>query len=290
MITDDEYADDRTSHLLVLQKSLEKAYKIPLEVQVAHFTPSSFPLLPIINPKSSKLCAQSWKKITENVKDELGNELSGITVFYNEFYERLEQFDSSGRFDAVLSRHSSGSNRIAAKGAILIRIINFILKIEEDNKETQLLLFMLGKSHAQKHIRPWQYSIFVQTLLITIASRLGTFASNDVMEAWVNLFAFVLKSMLPQAIKDAVVLTELNINTSSEFDDKNVNKQVQEIEDEKDMRRKLGGVAFSVSSDHKADNVMSFKDPDQIRAASSSPSHISDSGMGPSIKNKIYPE
>ena len=251
-LIDDLYANDKNSHLLQLQRDLEKAYKIPLELQVAHFTPSSFPLSPIITSKSSKLCAQSWKKIINNsIKDEVGNEISGITTFYNEFYERLDIVDSSGRFEAVLTRHVSGSNtsnRVAAKGAILLRIISFILQIESDSKQTQLMLYMLGKSHAQKAIRPWQYSVFVQTLLITISSRLGTNATNDVMEAWVNLFAFVMKSMLPPAIRDSVVPTELNINTSSEFDDTNIKNQLIEIEDEKDLRKKLGGKTASISS------------------------------------------
>ena len=50
-------------------------------------------------------------------------------------------------------------------------------------------------------IRPWMYSAFVQTLLLTISSRLGHRATHDVMEAWVNVFAFVLKRMLPAAIR-----------------------------------------------------------------------------------------
>jgi hemoglobin-like flavoprotein len=78
------------------------------------------------------------------------------------------------------------------------------------------LLVILGKSHSRKAIRPWQYSIFVQTLLLTIASRLGTGATNNVMEAWVNLFAYVMHGMLPHAIKGQVNDRELNINTADE--------------------------------------------------------------------------
>jgi hemoglobin-like flavoprotein len=64
-----------------------------------------------------------------------------------------------------------------------------------------MVLYMLGKSHLQKAIRPWQYSVFVQTLLNTIASRLGNDATSEVMEAWVNLFAYVMQGMLPASIK-----------------------------------------------------------------------------------------
>ena len=208
-------------------------------------------MIPIISPNSSDLCRDSWVVIMKSdVADQYGGpSISGMTAFYNEFYERLEVFDSSGKFDAVLSRHSSGMNKIAAKGAILIRIVDFVLKLREDNKQNAVLLYMLGKSHAQKAIRPWQYSVFVQTLLNTISSRLGTHATNTVMEAWVNLFAFVMQSMLPPAITGQVVETELNINTSSEFAGGRIAAEVREIEEVKEVAKKFGKMSASSRDD-----------------------------------------
>jgi hemoglobin-like flavoprotein len=208
------------------QMLLQSKIAIPLQVMVAHFTPSSFPMIPTVNPQSSQLCTDSWSKIVGHVVPTSdGNSISGMTAFYNEFYERLKTFDTSGKFDAVLSRHSGGQNQIAAKGAIILRIVKFVVRIDVNSKQNDMLLYMLGKSHSQKAIRPWQYAIFVQCLLNTISSRLGTDATSDVMEAWVNLFAYVMKGMLPPAIKGQVVETELNINTSSELGDGNIDGQ-----------------------------------------------------------------
>jgi hemoglobin-like flavoprotein len=134
------------------------------------------------------------------------------------YFTRLADFDSSGHFDAVLSKHTAGKNKIAARGALIIRIVDFVLKINEESKENENILIQLGKSHNRKAIRPWQYAIFLQTLLITIASRLGTGATNNVMEAWVNLFAYVVSIMLPRAIKGHVMDTEMIINTTKEID------------------------------------------------------------------------
>jgi hemoglobin-like flavoprotein len=198
---------------------------------VAHFTPSSFPLIPTVNAQASQLCTESWSKIVGHiVMTDDGRQISGMTAFYNEFYERLQMFDTSGKFDAVLSRHSGGQNQIAAKGAIILRIVKFVVRIDVNSKQNDMLLYMLGKSHAQKAIRPWQYAIFVQTLLNTISSRLGNDATSDVMEAWVNLFAYVMRGMLPPAIKGQVVETELNINTSSEFQDGKINNEILQTE------------------------------------------------------------
>ena len=189
--------------------------KFPIEIQVAHFTPSFFPLMPMITKKTSTICKSSWDLIlSKTLVDESGSSISGMSLFYNEFYQRLDLFDSSGTFDKILSQNNSGQNKIAAKGAIIIRIIKFILMIEQDSPSAQNKLISLGKSHSTKGIRPWQYSIFVQTLLLTIASRLETDAGCDVMEAWVHLFAYVMKYMLPPAIHGQVDIDELFINTS----------------------------------------------------------------------------
>jgi hemoglobin-like flavoprotein len=201
------------------QKVFEKKMTVPLALQIAHFTPASFPLVPVINRQVNKLCTASWNTLVEQeFEGEGGTMISGITIFYNEFYKRLAIFDSKGMFEAVLSRHSGSANKVAVKGSILVRIIKYVLAIFEDSEETQLALYVLGKSHQQKQIRPWQYSVFIETLLNTLANQLGVCATADVMYAWVNLFAYVLQSMLPPAIEGLTLSNELNVNTSTIFD------------------------------------------------------------------------
>ena len=211
------YSDYET--LQKKQKEFEKKMTVPLAIQIAHFTPASFPLVPVLNRQVNKLCTASWNTLVEQeFEGEGGTVVSGITIFYNEFYKRLATFDNKGMFEAVLSRHSGSANKVAVKGAILVRIIKFVLSIVEDSEETQLSLYVLGKSHQQKHIRPWQYSVFVETLLNTLSSQLGCHATADVMYAWVNVFAYVLQSMLPPAIEGLTLTNELNVNTSTIFD------------------------------------------------------------------------
>jgi hypothetical protein len=156
--------------------------------------------------------------------------------------------DTAGKFEAVLARNVSGTNQLAAKGAIIVRIVKFVCSITEDGPETQRRLYMLGKMHNHLGIRPWQYSVFVQTLLLTISNRLGTGATNDVMESWVNMFAFVLRSMLPPAIKGQVVETELSVNTSSEFHDSHVAAAILEVEESAQLRKKFGSSASETRS------------------------------------------
>lgn len=220
-----------------------RTVQIPLEVQIAHFTPATFPIVPMVSHHTFELCEKSWLSILEKTETEDGAEIQGVTMFYNEFYRRLETIDSNGRFEAILSRHTNGSaeEKIIAKGAILVRIMKFALGIAKNFHDCQLTLFMLGRSHAQKEVRPWQYAALIDILLQTLSAQLGSKATNDVMEAWVHLFAFILRSLLPPAIEGQVVETEIYINTSSEFSGGRVMDEVAQIEEDRIMKKKYGG-------------------------------------------------
>ena len=146
----------------------------------------------------------------------------------------MNQVDENKKIESVLSAHSTGLNKIAEKGAIIIRIINYALSIKQNDEQTQFRLYNLGKAHTKRAIRPYMYSVFVQALLYTISNQLGLYATHEVMEAWVNVFSFIMKSMLPPAIKGNTLETEICINTKTEFSSDNMKAQVQEIKYERE--------------------------------------------------------
>ena len=245
------YLDSGSSNdIIQIQEEIQRKLTVPLRVVISHYTPPFFPILPIITRETTSLCRASWNTIVKKDSPDPygGPPISGITAFYNDFYDTLEKFDSSGKIEAILVKHSNGKNKIAAKGSILIRIIEFMLKIDEDNHQNMVSIYMLGKAHSKRAIRPWQYSIFTQTLLMTISNRLGNEASGNLMEAWVNLFAYVLQRMLPAAIKDNVVETEIHVNTSTTFSDGKVAEEVQDIEEVKSISRLHSGLHTPHSS------------------------------------------
>ena len=190
-----------------------RAVRVPIELQVAHFMPTSFPLLPIVSEKATALVADSWKLLAETeIVDEHGSKISGLTAFYTEFYRRLSAVDTKGHFESVLAKFSAGQNKIAAKGAILVRIVKFAVKTDFSSKDAERVLYQLGRSHNRMRIRPWMYSVFVTNLLLTIADRLGSKATNLVMEAWVHVFAHIMRAMLPIAIRGLVTNDEVTLN------------------------------------------------------------------------------
>jgi hemoglobin-like flavoprotein len=256
--------------IIKVQEKIVKKYNIPLEIKVAHYTPSIFPLIPVINSNINKLCLQSWKIIC-NKREllETGIEVTGITLFYNDFYERLHTMDENKKIESVLSAHSTGTNKIVEKGAIIIRIINYALSITKNDEETQFRLFNLGKAHANRSIRPYMYSVFIQTMLYTISNQLGIEATHEIMEAWVNVFAFIMKSMLPLAIRDRTIDTEVCINTKTEFSSDAIKFQIQEKKNESEMRQ---ATARSNMSIHSKMNHSTFLSKGNSR--SGTPHHV----------------
>lgn len=248
--------------IIKIQEKLKKKYDIPLNVQVAHYTPSIFPLVPIVNPHINRLCVDSWKIImNKRETTESGVELSGITLFYNDFYERLKLVDENRKIESVLASHSTGANKIAEKGAIIIRIINYALSITGNDEQTQFRLYNLGKAHTKRAIRPYMYSIFIQTLLYSISNQLGVHATHEIMEAWVNLFSFIMKSMLPPAIQGQTLDTEISINTKTEFSSDMVKAQVQEIKYEREKNISSARSHISLFSRDRTPAVSSRQHP-----------------------------
>ena len=249
----------------IIQSRLQRRYHVPLDVQVAHYTPSIFPLVPIITPRVHQLCNTSWKRIVDRQETtDSGVQLAGITLFYNDFYERLKLVDENGKIESVLSAHSTGTNKIAEKGAIIVRIIHYALSIRDNDETTQLRLFNLGRAHAQRAIRPYMYSVFVQTLLYTLANQLGLEATHEVMEAWVNVFSFIMRSMLPPAIRGQTLETEVCIHTKSEFSSDTVKAQVQEIKYEREKQLSSARSHLSLFSNHGGRSVAASA-PNSVR-------------------------
>lgn len=233
-IGEDDTPEVSLPDIIVLQSEFDRKLSLPIAVQVAHLTPSIFPLCPQINRSVFDLCESSWLLI--NAVDCDG--VCGLTKFYSSFYDHLESLDTNGRFISVLTQNvGSSDDVVAAKGAIVIRIVNYMLSIKSKGKRDKMSLQMLGKAHSLRGIRPWQYSMFLEVMLHTIAERLGREATHDTMRAWVNLSAYVLQGMLPQAIRGQVVETECAVNTSCEFYSGEIEDQLEVLQESRSTSR-----------------------------------------------------
>jgi hypothetical protein len=185
-----------------------------LQRQVAFYPPSGFPMCPIVTQETMNICRRSWARLMLPVTKG-GKTIAGLTIFYTEFYAILSAIDQGGYFEKALLAHSSGGDTIAAKGGLLIRIINFSLSLDPDNPgEVDSRLAATGRVHKIRNIRPWMYQGFAEALLSTLQLVLRDNATPEVMSAWCNLLSLVMKKMLPAAIDGMVHPQEMDANFS----------------------------------------------------------------------------
>lgn len=181
-------------------------------LKVAHFTPATFPAEPEMNVCHRLIISSTWKAILQASElDSNGISTTGLTVFSNEFFARLDHRDSEGFFSEILTPYIEDSkSMVARRDNAVNRMMQFIANVPAE----ECRLKELGEMHSRLGVQPWQYSVFVQVILETIAARLGDGATNNVMTAWVNVLAIVLKSMLPAAISFTEASGEFYCNQS----------------------------------------------------------------------------
>jgi hemoglobin-like flavoprotein len=158
------------------------------DIVIAHYTPSIFPLVPIVNDKTYTICNDTWKYIF-NKKSENS---SGISTFYNDFYKRLASTDDGNKIIIFIENNCKGKNKIAEKGNIIIQVIKFVLDKKSHN---EYQFKKLWKIHKKLNIDLQFYPIFAETLIYTISDNLDYKATQAVMAEWINLFCYIMQSV-----------------------------------------------------------------------------------------------
>lgn len=192
------------------QNNIQKMCNIPLKDVTSQYMPSSFPTDPVITRESNELCCKMWNKIiNDEIITDYGDKISGKTTFYNEFYLILDVMDYNGNIDDVLLKNSLDEDKKTTKLDILMRIVKNILNVKDSSPETQKRLYLLGKTHSEKHIKPYLYSTVARTLIQSVYVCSGDDATDEAMDAWINQIAFVMKYMLVPVIETQIEETDL---------------------------------------------------------------------------------
>ena len=89
-----------------------------------------------------QVCNTSFTKITRGGRRSKRNSMhseidfGSIHNFYNEFYSRLERTDTSHlNFKSILHPTTTTKSQADVRGAILLRIIRFVLNVQSESNE-----------------------------------------------------------------------------------------------------------------------------------------------------------
>lgn len=108
------------------------------------------------NQNDIDICRDSWAIIRSRKVSDTNGELFDTMQMFDEFYSRLFE-----RSDAFRSYFSTNTRK---RAAVVLRILEQVTNIQI--KELDLLrkrFNELGNLHIGMNIRPWMYSVFIET-------------------------------------------------------------------------------------------------------------------------------
>lgn len=251
-INDDKSSEG--SHGKNFSSSYSGTSEFPMAQIVEHYQPYEFPMQPVINSRTQNLVKNSWKRIVEteyDSADTASGKMSGASYFYNVFFEHL--FNRLDDFSRIFPD-------VRARADIFSKVMAFCISISiEELDYVKVKMNHLGKLHKNIVNHPHLFGIYATNIHSTVRFCLGDDATHEIMAAWINLLAFILRNMLP-AYFEGTKFTgyhEGAINAASVINEKakdevKVSTEIKEFK--KKMRSKIGSGASSMngSATHSA--------------------------------------
>lgn len=160
---------------------------------ISHHLPATFSLECVVSAEHIVACRRTWQLIlsgqAKGMEVHKQQCLSGIVLFFDEFYYRLFQ-----RAQPIQEAMPSLKNR----GEVLTKAVGLILRLRgDDSLGENASLARLGLLHqSYKGVRPWHFSIYSEVLLEVLLYWLGSDATIEVSEAWITLLAYALNRIL----------------------------------------------------------------------------------------------
>mmetsp|Transcript_27622 Transcript_27622/g.35698 ORF Transcript_27622/g.35698 Transcript_27622/m.35698 type:complete len:334 (+) Transcript_27622:37-1038(+) len=204
-------------HLSLVQEAKKnKIAKCTAAESIQHYIPPTFPLHPMVTKHHLKAINKTWKLIREGTAEGLTKGTggkSGIVFFFDDFYFRLYQRSTE------FSDFFGGDLR--KRGEVLLRITQYIASMDiSDRRQLDKDLELLGKTHAhvKRNIRPWMYSVFVETLIESLMYCLGENGTYESSLSWTFALAYILEKMLQKALKGRLMDFEFNANCHRQYE------------------------------------------------------------------------
>eukprot|EP01041_Mallomonas_annulata_P014279 gene14278-30382_t len=141
----------------------------------------------------------SWELVTTDSSPEFnrrkgteGFPSSCLSWYYDSFYEESYALDSSAK---ALYKSS-----LKVQVKALVAMIQMMLTIFKTPEKTNIVLTAVANGHTKKGVKAFQYGIVGEVLIKTFQDCLAEGFTDDMKQAWVKIFSYCLKVILPVAI------------------------------------------------------------------------------------------
>ena len=202
----------------------------------------------LVTDEDIGLARASWKLVIDgtsenflHLKDKPGFDApSCLTWFYDIFYKRL--------FDVNPSVKKYFKSNIQSQGRVLMGVISTTLSQLKDPEAFNTLLVNLAHVHSKRAIRGMQYGIMGDVLFWTLKYCLGTQYNSIMHFAWVKIFSYMLRIIVPVAVADEIA----EIRSQRSFTGKRVSPEVGGLSEQPSIGESLKKARESNKKDTSA--------------------------------------
>ena len=180
---------------------------IDIQMAISHYMPPRFPMYQVIDQNDVTNFKELWDFIYHNKSDGTRTQ-SLLSSLFDSFYDKL--FERSETF----KRFFGGDFKLRCK--LLTKQMMFFTTLDLDHN-VQKVFDDLGRMHTKMGISNWQYSLFVEVLLESLATVLGDHAEPVKMRSATRVVSFALYKLLEATlIPEIIEPFEMEVNFQGE--------------------------------------------------------------------------
>ena len=139
------------------------------------------------------ICFQSWNDIcrTSNTRDGIVH--SGTRTLTSYFFDELKKADRNNNILTMFKPRPQSRN--SNSGAILFRIVKYLLTISDETMDTKHAVRLLGRTHARIGISKAEFLIFNTAFINSLQLFSCVVDNTAALAAWRSLLTFVTEQM-----------------------------------------------------------------------------------------------
>lgn len=167
-----------------------------------------------------------FRAITESLREDceftwayIESEMNagGVGEFCRLFFMNLNELDENrGVVEKFKPRTNSS---ILSRNHLLVRVIRFLLTIDNEKFKVKARIRQLGRNHATRGIVEHHFVAFAQALQFALIATLGSMMTPDLVASWASLLNFVVEQL---SFDKVVLVSHCTMPTLAHNSDSNI--------------------------------------------------------------------
>jgi hemoglobin-like flavoprotein len=141
------------------------------------------------------ICDLSWRMVATSTNHVTASKNVGLFAFCERFFYHMTAFDIDSEAPVVPKFQPRSNSRCPSRGALLMKIVKYMLSIPNDKFPARAKIRRLGRAHASRGIRHHHFTVFAKAFMCALADVLSTQFRIEIQRAWSQMLTFFVYEM-----------------------------------------------------------------------------------------------